>query len=79
MTEPKKKYFRVRTTPEEYLSTRDVANILGVTDASVRRYIRAYGLPAIRPAGRWIVPRADFEAWLKKQHGDYEDLKTNIS
>ena len=78
MTE-KKKYFRVRTTPADYLSTRDVANILGVTVVSVRRYIEAYGLPAIKPAGRWIVPRADFEAWLKKQNGDYENIKTNIS
>ena len=76
MTE-KKKYFRVRTTPADYLSTREVANILGVTVVSVRRYISEYGLPAIKPAGRWIVPREAFDQWLNKQRNVYEDTTDN--
>lgn len=55
-----------RTEYDELLSPRQVAEMLGVTDRTVLRYIEDGGLPAVRlPGGRlWRIRRADVEALL---------------
>ncbi|WP_459976429.1 helix-turn-helix domain-containing protein [Mycobacterium avium] len=58
-----------RTEPDALLSTREVAEILRVTDRSVLRYIADGHLPAVRVAGQrlWRIRRADVEALLTSE------------
>lgn len=55
--------------PDDLLSTREAAEVMGVTDAHVRRLIGERGeLPAQRIGARsWAIRRADAEAWAAVQ------------
>jgi excisionase family DNA binding protein len=46
-----------------FLTTRQVAELLNVSDDTVHRMRRA-GLPAYKPAGHWRYARADVDAFL---------------
>lgn len=55
------------TPPDGLLDTHDVARILGVHVQTVRRYIRAKRLPAIRITPRlYKVRRLDLERFLRE-------------
>lgn len=52
----------------QYLTPQEIAEILKVHPASVRRWIQAGRLKAIRPGTRnYRVARADFEAFIKER------------
>ncbi len=51
-------------TPDELLSVAEAAEVMGVSDAHVRRVIGSGGLAAKRVGARtWLIRRADAEAW----------------
>jgi excisionase family DNA binding protein len=55
------------TVEAEYLSVRDVARLLNVSTATVRRHIEAGELPATQlggPGSAIRIPRAGLDAWL---------------
>lgn len=54
--------------PDDLLSTAEAGEVMGVTDAHVRRVIGTGELAAQRIGARsWVVRRADAEAWAKVQ------------
>jgi len=52
----------------EYLSTSQVAEILGLTPKAVRDWIRKGELPAVRVGKLYKVPKAGVELFLKKSN-----------
>ena len=48
------------------MTTKETAKFLGVSVRSVHRYIHEYGLPAVKPAGIWMIKKADLERWMKE-------------
>ena len=49
---------------------RQVSQILGIAEATVRRLVREGDIPSFRPSPRRIlVPVASFEKWLAKKVG----------
>lgn len=66
-SETKKQRFRLRKKAAEgYMTTKETAKFLGVSVRSVHRYIHEYGLPAVKPAGIWMIKKADLERWMKE-------------
>lgn len=57
---------------DELLTTVQAAKLLGVSDSSIRRYIEAGQLPAMRlPTGVYRVPRSAVDEYLRQlQEGD---------
>jgi len=51
--------------PKEFLSVREAAEIVGLSEKALRRAIRDGELPASKPRGRIRIRRADIEAWIK--------------
>lgn len=67
MEAKKKRKFRRRPqTPAGYLTVQQAADYLGISEKSIRRYIKFYGLPASKPAGRYLISREDLERWMKE-------------
>ena len=67
MKENRKRKFRRKTpTPDGYMTTQQAADYIGVCEKSIRRYIKFYGLNASKPAGRYLICRADLEKWIKE-------------
>ncbi len=61
------KKFRIKKrTPAGYMTLQQTADFLGVSDMSVRRYIKLYGLPASKPGGRYLIKKSDLETWMKE-------------
>ena len=59
--------FRLKPkTPEGYLTIQSAADYLNISERSIRRYIKEYGLPAAMPAGRWLIKRTDLDEWIKE-------------
>lgn len=53
----------------QYLTTKQVGEIMQVTEDTVIGYIKRKNdpLPASRPGKAYLVLRSDLEAWLKRQ------------
>lgn len=49
------------------LSTKEVANILGLHEQVIRRYIRKGILPAIRLERKYRVDEKDLNNWLEER------------
>jgi len=52
---------------KEYLSTREIAEKLGVHLRTVGNWIRKGELPAVRVGGQYRVAKQDFEAFLEER------------
>jgi excisionase family DNA binding protein len=52
---------------KEYLTTEDIARHLDISVATVRRYIRAGKLAAVRLEREYRVRRDEFERFLKER------------
>lgn len=62
----KRKPFRIRPhAPEGYMTVSQAADYLGVSQKSIRRYIKNYALPADKPAGMYLINRALLDQWVK--------------
>lgn len=42
----------------------EIAKMMGLSRASVYVLLQAGEIPALRPGGRWIIPKRRFHAWL---------------
>ena len=63
----REKPFRLRTPiPAGYMSIQQAADYMGVSERSVRRYIKQYGLPVHKPGGRYLISIEELEAWIKR-------------
>ncbi len=49
-----------------YFTTEETAVILGVTQASIRRYIKAGNLRAYKVLDRWKVKREDLQDFIER-------------
>lgn len=60
---------------QEFLRLREVAQMLRVTERTVRNYAARHGLPVVRLPGRAVVPRRELDEWLErwKKGGSRED------
>ncbi len=65
-TTEKKKFRRKAQPPAGYVTVQQAAEYLGICEKSILRYIKYYGLPAAKPAGRYLISRADLERWMKE-------------
>lgn len=62
----KKKFRRRQQPPAGYFTVQQAADYLGICEKSIRRYIKFYGLPAAKPAGRYLINKVDLERWIKE-------------
>jgi excisionase family DNA binding protein len=46
------------------LSVEEVAKILGICEALVRREIKAKKIPAVKVGDRYLIPKTSFARWL---------------
>lgn len=53
---------------DTYLSVPEAAQLLGVTDATIRRWIRQGNLPASTIDGRYVIARRKLELWARAHH-----------
>ena len=53
--------------PEPFLTTRDVADLLKVSEKTVRRLQRRGDLPSFRVGSQVRFRRSDIEAWVDRQ------------
>jgi excisionase family DNA binding protein len=56
---------------EKLLSTREVAELLGVNEKMVYTLINEKGLPATRITGKWLFPRNLVEQWVESKTINY--------
>lgn len=56
---------------EKLLSTREVAELLGVNEKLVYTLINEKGLPATRITGKWLFPRHLVEQWVESKTLNY--------
>jgi excisionase family DNA binding protein len=52
-------------TSTRYYTVAEVAAILRLKPKSVWELCRAHKIPATKPAGTWLIPVEDFDAWVK--------------
>ena len=76
MTAHAKKFRLKPTVLPDYITTREAAQTLKVSIVTIRRYMQNNGLPYIKPAGRYLIPRKAFEEWTKRNNL-YEDTEAN--
>ena len=61
------KKFRIkRQAPEGYLTLKQTAELLQVSEMTIRRYIKNYDLPATKPAGIYLIERHALNKWMKE-------------
>lgn len=53
------------TRADRYFTAAEVAPIIRRTPSSVRLLCIQGKIPATKPAGTWLIPVDEFEAWLK--------------
>jgi excisionase family DNA binding protein len=56
--------------PCPFLRVSDIAGILGLSLSRTYAMLARGDLPATRVGGRWVVPRAAWEAWLSAKATD---------
>lgn len=53
----------------EYMKVREVAQLLRVTEWTVRKQLRAGVYPgAVRPGKNWLIPRVEVHEQFKKEY-----------
>jgi excisionase family DNA binding protein len=59
------------TVPGERLALRpsEAAHALGVSDRTLRKWMRDEGLPYARVGGAVLIPRAQLEKWMAERVG----------
>jgi len=54
-----------KTAPKEFLSVKEAAEIVGLSEKAIRRAIDDGELPASKPRGRIRIKRTDLDAWIE--------------
>lgn len=57
-----------RVSEDRYLTPAEVASKLRATPITIVRLCRAGKLPAIKPAGTWLISEADLQAHIEASH-----------
>lgn len=55
------------------MSARDVAEVLGVTERTVVRWLKSGELPGLRLPNQWLVLREDLREWLRQAYNIKDD------
>ncbi len=55
---------------DKLLNTKEVANIVGVTENTVREWLRHGDLKAIKINKSWKISQTDLEAFIKNKGGN---------
>lgn len=53
--------------PEEFMTVEEVAQLLRMSEETVKRLLRGKQLVGYKIGGAWRIDRADFAAYLAKQ------------
>ena len=53
--------------PEEFLTLKDVAELLKLSEKTVYRMAKARDLPGFKAGGQWRFHRADIDRWAEEQ------------
>ncbi len=61
------------TAKREFISTNEVAQILGISPFTIRRYIQLRKLKAVKLEGSYRVRRADLDDFLKAREVETEE------
>lgn len=48
-----------------HMSVKDVAQVLGVTERTIVRWLKTGELPGLRLPNQWLVLREDLRQWLR--------------
>ena len=52
-----------------FLNAKMVAQLLGVSPSSAYELMHEKGVPALRIGNRLVVPKAEFQSWVKERTG----------
>ena len=52
-----------------FLNAKMVAKLLGVSPSSAYELMHEKGFPALRIGNRMVVPKAEFQSWVKERTG----------
>ena len=52
-----------------FLNAKMVAQLLGVSPSSAYELMHEKGFPALRIGNRLVVPKAEFQSWVKERTG----------
>ncbi len=52
--------------PEEFMSTKEVAEYLGINEKQVYALIKAGKMPCTRVTGKWVFPKNIIDEWINK-------------
>ena len=52
-----------------FLNAKMVAQLLGVSPSSAYELMHEKGFPALRIGNRMVVPKAEFQSWVKERTG----------
>ena len=52
-----------------FLNAKMVAKLLGVSPSSAYELMHERGFPALRIGNRLVVPKAEFQSWVKERTG----------
>src|SRR5512137_692601 len=52
--------------PNEFLTTKEVAEHLGIHEKQVYALVKAGKIPASRVTGKWLFPRRILDDWIEK-------------
>lgn len=67
LSQRREKPFRIRQPiPAGYVTIQQAADYLGVSERSIRRYIKEYGLPVHKPGGRYLISIEELETWIRR-------------
>lgn len=55
---------------EKLYTTAEVANIVKVTEWTVREWCKAGTIPAIKPGRSWRIKEQDLKEFLNERHGE---------
>lgn len=61
------------TAKREFFSTNEVAQILGISPFTIRRYIQLRKLKAVKLEGSYRVRRADLDAFIEARETETEE------
>ena len=61
---------RVKPTPPETMTVEEAARRLGISKSSAYEALKRAEVPGLHIGGRWVVPRARFERFLRGDEPD---------
>lgn len=53
---------------QKHLSVREVGDLLGVSEATARRWLGQGVIPAYKVGTAWVIFTAEIRDWLEEQH-----------